>query len=348
MFRDQGTDIRAVASDLGVRYVLQGRFMATTERVRVTAALIDGTTGASLRSFKIDKTFDDPFQVIDDIAIGVVGELLPEISQRERARIRRKRQGSLTAFELYLQAIDALRKTSREACREAAGLLDQALTLQPDLAIAHARRATCAIQEGYSRWGDRPIEAIAAEAMEHASRALEIDPDEALACDALASAYQLVKNFAEAEYWARRAIELNPTCVAAYGTLITVLAMQGDSEDALAFHEQLQRISPRDPEISSALMGACMAHFFARNMQQAADAARRHAVLRPNWYGNRIFLAASFGHLGDTTQAARAVEKILELEPNMTRRAHRERTVLQRPEDVELLMDGLRLAGLPE
>lgn len=347
-FRGRIEDARTVASDLGVRYLLQGRFMATADRVRVSATLIDGQTGATLRSFRFDQLVNDPFEVIDDISIGVVGELIPEISQRERARIRRRRDGDMTSWELYLRALEAIRRTSPATCEQAIDLLNQALEIQPDLAIAHARRATCAIHEGYFGWGSRPIETIVAEAMEHASRALEIDPDEALACDALASAYQLVRNFTEAEYWARKAIDLNPTCVPAYGTLTTLLAMRGNPEEALTFYEQLLRISPRDPEISSAMMGACMAHFCTENMEAALEIARKHAVLRPNWYGNRIYIAATLGHLGESELAARAVESIHELEPGLSLSAHRKRTVLRRTQDIDLLIDGLRLAGLPE
>lgn len=346
--RKQNEDARSIAKDLGVRYVLQGRFMASSDRIRVTATLIDWLSGATLRSFRFDQMVSDPFQVIDDISIGVVGELIPEISQRERSRIRRRHDGDLTSWELYLRALDALRRTSPEACREASDLLNQAIDIQPDLAIAHARLATCAIHEGYFGWAKRPIETVVAEAMEHASRALEIDPDEALACDALASAYQLVKNFTEAEYWARKAIDLNPTCVPAYGTLVTLLAMRGEPAEALDFYDQLLRISPRDPEISSALMGACMAHFHSGDMGAALDAARKHAVLRPNWYGNRIYAAAALGHLGKKDLAAEAVRKIHELEPGLTVRDHRDRTVLQRDQDIERLINGLRMAGLPE
>lgn len=338
----------AAATDLGVRYVLRGAFLKADERIRLTATLLDGETGQYLKVFKVDRAFADLFTIIDALAAYVIGELLPEISLRELARARRKPPDDLGAWELYLSAQDLLRRNTWATCQEAARLLDLSTSRNPHFAPAHARRATALIHEGYYGWSDRPVADLAAEAIEHAQRARAADRDEALAYDALASAHQLVGHTDEAARLARQAIALSPTCIPAYGTLITTLAFQGEAAEAIRLFDRMTRISPRDPDVSSALMGLCIARFIARDLEAAARAAREHAVLRPNWYGNHVFLAAALGHIGDDAGARRSVARLRELLPNLTLASMRARTHLQRPEHVDFLIDGLRAAGLPE
>lgn len=341
-------DARRASSDLGVRYVLQGLFLRAEDRVRLNATLLDGETGQYLKAFKIDRAYSDLFRVIDEISIHVVAEIMPELAKRELERARRNRTADLDAWELYLRGQDLLRQNTWETCQQAARLLSVSVERDPSLAPAHARLATCSIHEGYYGWTGRPLTDVVSDAIAHARRALRADSGEALAYDALASAHQLAGRTEEAERYARQGIALSPICTAAYGTLITTLAFQGRSREAIALYDEMNLVASQDPERSSAVMGVCMARFLLGDHDGSAMLAREHIALRPNWYGNRIFLAASLGHLRQQDEAATAIADLLQLVPGLTLADMKRRTRLEKPEHVEHLLTGLRLAGLHE
>ena len=89
---------------------------------------------------------------------------------------------------------------------------------------------------------------------------------------------------------AKMAVELSPTCGAAYGTLVTSLAFMGEATDAEEVYLESQRVSPRDPERSGVVMGIAMAYFISRQYQKSVQASIDHSILRPNWYGNQVYL----------------------------------------------------------
>lgn len=346
--RDPLADAISTATALSVRYLLRGSFLIYGDRIRLNVALVDGVSGATLSNTRHDAEMGDPFDLIDQVAWAAVGELLPDISIEEQRRSRRASPGRFDVWSRYLLALEELRKHSEVGCAEAVARLEKIIADRPDYAVAYSRLATGLLHQGLFDWSPQSRETLFDQAFAHAQHALALDSSEALACDALASVYQFKGQIEEAEIWARRAVDLNPTCVAAYGTLTTSLAMKGDADEALEVYAQLRRVSPRDPDSASALMGACIAHFIKDDFAEAARAAREHETLRPNWYGNKTFLASSLAHLGNKAGARAALKKLLVQFPGYTVTRHRSNTLLRRPEDVEKLLEGLRLAGLPE
>lgn len=346
--RDPLADATSTAKALCVRYLLRGSFRIYQDRIRLNVTLVDGVSGATLSSARHDAEMDDPFDLIDKVAWATAGALLPDISLEEHRRSRRVSPGRFDVWSRYLLALELLREHSADSCEKAVASLEGIVRDRPDFAVAYARLATGLLHQGLFGWGARPRDDLFGEAFSHAQHALALDPSEALACDALASVYQFRGEIEEAGTWARRAIGLNPTCVAAYGTLATALAMQGDADGALETHAELIRVSPRDPDAASALMGACIAYFIKGDFAKAARAAREHETLRPNWYGNKTFLASSLAYLGDMVGAQDALKKLLVQFPGYSIEQHRSNTLLRRSEDIDKLLEGLRRAGLPE
>ena len=342
------TEARKVAAELGVQYILRGSFLTDGNQIRTTSTLEDGHTGDTFANFKFDRDINTLFEVIDDIASRVVGELLPMLSTRELNKMRGGVQRDWNAWQLYLAATELLRTHSVSDTQKAEILLKEAIALEPQFAVAHARLATCYLYDGYYGWSDLSKEELAEQAIAHAMTARSSDPYEALACDALASAFQLQDKHLDAEHWAKEAIAMCSTCVPAYSTLVTVLAQQGKAEEALNQFQRLQTVSPRDPDLSGALLGAAIAYFIQGDLQACVEAAQQHVVLRPNWYGNRLFLAAALALLGQKEAAAEAVRQLRNLVPWMTLSAYRSHTKLRRPDDVELVVKGLAIAGLPD
>src|SRR5262249_51815073 len=162
---------------LGVRYMLEGSVRKAGERVRITGQLIDAQSGAHLWAERFDGTLADVFDLQDRVAEGVVGAIEPALRGAEIERARRKPTGSLDAYALSLRAIPHLLTLTAEDNREALRLLEQALALDPDYAVALGLKAWCHLDACLRSWaGDDAAERAAGERA--ARRALAAGHDE--------------------------------------------------------------------------------------------------------------------------------------------------------------------------
>ena len=135
--------MRQVARDLGVRYVLEGGVRKAGNRLRITAQLIEAETGTHLWAEKYDGSLEDVFDLQDQITDKVVGIVEPSVRQSEIERSRQKRPENLGAYDLYLRALPYITAQMPEDIKSAMPLLEEALRLQPNYAIAHALIAWC-------------------------------------------------------------------------------------------------------------------------------------------------------------------------------------------------------------
>ena len=142
-YKGRAVDVRQVAKELGVRYVLEGSVRKAARRVRITGQLIDATTGAHLWAERFDGDLEDIFDLQDRITESVVGAIEPRMRKAEIERSRRKRPDSLDAYDLYLRALPHVYAMRPDDNTEALELLDRAISLDPGFAPALAYAAWC-------------------------------------------------------------------------------------------------------------------------------------------------------------------------------------------------------------
>ncbi len=130
-YKGKAVDVRQVARELGVRYVLEGSVRKAGGRMRITGQLIDTGTGAHIWAERFDGTLDDVFELQDQVASGVVGAIEPRLRQSEIERASRKPTDSLDAYDLYLRALALRDKHTDEAMCEVIVLLKRALAIDP-------------------------------------------------------------------------------------------------------------------------------------------------------------------------------------------------------------------------
>src|SRR5271154_1703011 len=143
VYKGKAVDIRQVGRELGVRYVLEGGVRKAGNRLRITGQLIEAETGAHIWADRFDGAVEDVFDLQDQITTAIVGILEPNIQRSEIERSRRKRPDSLDAYDLYLRALPHMTSVMPGEARIAAGLLRDALDLDPNYAAAHALLAWC-------------------------------------------------------------------------------------------------------------------------------------------------------------------------------------------------------------
>jgi len=347
-YKGRAVDVRDVARDLGVRYVLEGSVRRSGDRVRVTAQLIEGTSGAHLWAEKFEGAVADVFEFQDEITRSVIGLIEPRIRHAEIERARRKRPESLDAWDLYVQAVPIVYGANVLAYTDAIGLLDRALALEPDygpaLAFAswaHEKRSTFG---GQAPLGVDDIEA----ALALAQRALEVDPDDALAMALLG----WERIFFRADYaglaLCSRAVELNPNNRAVLDLTAVAHLFAGDLEQVIACGMRSLQLSPGAPDAYACIELMASAQFHAGRFEEAAEWAQRAIDLENASVYSHLFLAATYVQLGRIEEAQAEMKLALALRPDFTIafiKAHYPMRFQDRP---TRFYDGLRMAGMPE
>jgi TolB-like protein/class 3 adenylate cyclase len=171
-YKGKPVDVKQVAQELGVRYVLDGSVRKAGNRVRITGQLIDTTTGAHIWADRFDGALDDIFELQDQVASSVAGAIEPKLRQSEIDRASRKPAANLTAYDLYLRALAQSYRFNEEGFAEAIALARQALVIDPSYALAAALVGRCRHQQRVQGWGALSADDIA-EACRLARQALE-------------------------------------------------------------------------------------------------------------------------------------------------------------------------------
>jgi adenylate cyclase len=177
-YKGKPVDVKQVAQELGVRYVLEGSVRKAGNRVRITGQLIDTTTGAHIWAERFDGALDDIFELQDQVASSVAGAIEPKLRQSEIERASRKPTANLTAYDLYLRALAQSYRYTEEGLAEALVLARQALAIDPSYAPAAAMVAWCRGVQPSQGWVALSADDVA-EACRLARQALEAGRDDA-------------------------------------------------------------------------------------------------------------------------------------------------------------------------
>jgi adenylate cyclase len=246
-YKGRAVDVKQVAQELGVRYVLEGSVRKAGNRVRITGQLIDTTTGAHIWADRFDGAIDDIFELQDQVASSVAGAIEPKLRQSEIERASRKPVANLTAYDFYLRALAQSYRYTDEGLAEAVVLARQALAIDPSYAPAAAIVGWCRMEQRVQGWGALSDEDIG-EACRLARQALEAERDDAETISLAAWTLLLLANeVAMAAAALDRALALNPNAAHAWSARGHIHALRNQPEAAIEAVERARRLSPFDP-----------------------------------------------------------------------------------------------------
>ena len=347
-YKGRTVDEKQVGRELGVRYILEGSLRKAASRVRITGQLIDATTGMNLWSERFEGKVDDIFELQDQMTANVVGAIAPRLERAEIERAKHKPTESLDAYDYYLRAMANLHFGTRDAVDEALRLLYRAIELDSEYAPAYGMAAWCHLWRKINGWmNDRPREM--AEGTRLARRAVELGKDDAVALTRAGSALShLAGDLDGSVALLDRAKMLNPNLAAAWYLGGFVRVWRGDPDSAIAHFTQAMRLSPLDPEMYRMQAGMAAAHLFAKRFDDASSWAAKSFRDLPTFLIVEAFIAASHAHAGRTDEARRAMQHLRRLDPSFRISNLTDYLPIRRPQDLAILSDGLRKAGLPE
>jgi adenylate cyclase len=344
-YKGRSVDIRQVGRELGVRYVLEGSVRKAADRVRITAQLIDAETSAHIWADRYDRAVHDIFALQDEITLSTVAAIEPSVRQAEIERARRKRPENLDAYDLVLRATPLVDTGMPDGALQAVPLLERALLLEPNYALAHGQTAFCN-EILYLRAGRSNENRTTA--IRHAHTAIALGPDDAPSLVYAAIAIGLVEHDRPlALETFEAALAISPSAAWAYSWGSLILGWGAEAEQAIEWGERGIRLSPLDPWITAALHGISMGHFLRGRYEEAASAAQRAIRSKPGFSVSHMFLAAALAKLGRMKEANAAAERVMQLQPNFSCNGQCSAIgclpVLAVP-----LIEAMRAAGLPE
>jgi TolB-like protein len=312
VYRGKPADVRSIGRDLGVRYVLEGSIQPSGDQIRVTAQLIDATTGGHVWSNRYDRPATDLFKVQSDVTGKIAATLTGyegAVAEAERSLIRRKPPSDLTAYDTYLLGMEAKHTVTKEGLEEGERLLRKALELDPQLARAYVGLAY--VYEYRMDFGlGTPADNLA-KLIDAARNAVRLDPTDGETQLVLGHAFsyqglgdQALEQFAKAEALAPNNADLL-VLIAWY------LPQLGQSDRAVALVEKALQLNPNYPYWYN--QGLRYAYFFGRKF----DKSVRYAKLVTNPFAtDYAYLAAASAMTGDMATAKIAAANVARLDSN--------------------------------
>jgi TolB-like protein/class 3 adenylate cyclase len=339
-YKGKAVDVKQVAQELGVRYVLEGSVRNAGNRVRITAQLIDGLAGTHLWADRFDGSLDDIFDLQDRAALSVAGVIEPTLQAAETRRSQERPTNDLTAYDFYLRALPHWHSYQKDRIAQALDLLGKAIERDPDYGSALALAANCHHLLEVNGWVN-DLETNSRIGISLARRSLQAAPDDA---EVLASAAFSLGYFGEdidmAVELIDRCLALNPSFARGWLWSGVLRLMAGQPDMAIQHFETSMRLSPRHG-FAICLAGIGNAHFFNGRLEAAAAKLLASLEQFPNLAITYRLLAACYAHMGRLDEAREIVERLKTISAVLIPRL----TQFRSAEHRDLFLSGLRLAA---
>lgn len=343
-YKGKPVKIQQVGEDLGVRYVLEGSVQRSGDTLRVTAQLIDATTGHHLWSERYDLEMKGIFALQDDITMKVITALQVKLMEGEHARLLAKGTKNLQAYLKFLQAREIFLTVTKEGNVQARRLLEEVIALDPQFAPAYSVLGWITYVDVAVGLSKSPYESYK-QAFELAKKAVAMDDSFPTAHSLLGFLHvvmgrQYDKGIAECE----RAIALAPNSASAHIWMGQVLMLAGRHEEAIRHSEQALRLDPIAPGLYYRNLGS--AYFYAGRYEEAIAAHKKSLNRAPNDILTHLCLTTAYSWAGRLEEARAQAAEVLRIKPNFSVEERAKIGLYKNQADLERYLEGLRKAGL--
>lgn len=338
-YKGKPTDVRQIAHDLGVKYILEGSARRSDKRLRINVQLIDAAEGGNhVWAERFDRELADLFAVQDEVTRRVVESIAGKLNIG--AKTERYHPANLKAYDLVVRSRDQW-LVSKSANEEARVHLERAVTLDPNYCEAHLGLAWVLLSS-WLYWGESQ-EPNRSAALAMAERAVAIDPKDSDAHLCLGHALLHERRWDEAEMQYDISLQLNPNNAITYVFMADFLVVIGRPKQAVEAAAMALRLNPRPSG----------KYFWAIGFAQLADGQYENAVAtlrREETYRtpSRRLLAVALALLGRKDEAQDEARHFIASSPHWRISSWIENESFRNPQDAQFWHDAYRLAGLPE
>jgi len=344
-YKGKPIDIKRVAEEQGVQYVLEGSVQKAEDKLRITVQLIDAVKGRHLWAERFDRQAKDIFALQDEVVKNVFVELQVELTQGAVARFASKGTNSLEAWLLRVEGTGEFLKFTREGMIRARELYGAANKADPNWSRPIAVLASIDWYEAKNGWSASREKSIKS-GMELAERAIQMDPKDPLGYQALGNLYRLNGQAGRAIEMRRKAAELAPNDYLAVAGLATVLKDFGEDQEAVKLFERAMRLSPKHPWHVSYAYAVTL--YLVGRKEEAVQAFKKTIDLNPTHVLPLAFLAAVYVDLGRSGEAKATANHVMQLDPNFSATQLIKSHTFHDPEKDAQFRNLMHRAGLPE
>jgi len=317
-YKDKPVKIATVAEELGVQHVLEGSIQISSDKIRVTAQLIDAINGEHLWTERYDKSFTDIFKLVDDITFNIISETQSEILGESPGDPREGGTENLEAWLLYLQAQKHRRNQTKEGFHKAMELLEQALEKDPDFVNARTGRGWVIWHTGLKGYSETPDEALK-EAEEIAQQLVKNYPNNVNVNGLMIAVHMTNREFSEALALAEKNVEIEPNSAKTNADLAWVLLSNMQPDKAINQFEKAMRLDPYYPPWFLNVM--IRSYVLAGRYDEAKLAIQQQLQRSPGNFFNgqaHLNLAVVYSNLGEPEKAKAEIAKAIEIWPKNT------------------------------
>ncbi len=340
-YRGAAVDMKQVARELNVRFIVEGSVRRMGARIRINAQLIDVETGSHIWGEKFDRDMTELFAVQDQLVQTIVSTLVGRVQQSDAQRARRNPSASLAAYECVLKG-NALSWDDPDGLNEATRWFEKAIEIDPGYGHAHALLAAIC----WTKWQDDlgTSDATLQEGIVLAKRAVELDENESACFSSLGQGHLLRGSFDLAVQNLQRAVEINPNNQWSTADMGTILLAAGKTEEALTWLKRAREIDPYFDE-PWYWRSVGRTYMVLKRYEEALAAFR---TVQSRQYRISALMAGCYARLGDMDRARASAAECLLLKPDFCIERYMAKQPFKNPADAAVLAESMVLAGLPK
>jgi adenylate cyclase len=344
-YKGRAVDVKQVGRELGVRYVVEGSVRRMGDRVRITAQLIEASTGAHVWADRFDRAVAELFEVQDEVIRSIVASTQTQVVINEGVLAEQADRPDLRVWELAKRGWKNLYGLTAESLSEARRLGRAAVAADPMSSKGHQVIGAANFHLAFMGFAD-DREALADEALREAQEATRLDRRDEYSFWVLGMVLGiLLGRTDEAVAALKQALDINPNFSVAYGSLGTTLAIAGRAKESIEFTQTAMRLNPRDPSFFFRYSMLSLAYFSLEQFDQAREWADGAVARKADWWLGHALLTASREKLGDHDGAKEAATRFMAAFPRL--RAGELPIRLRSVAVREALEESLRSAGVP-
>ncbi len=342
-YKGKPIKVKQVAEELGVQYVLEGSVRKATDRLRITAQLIDALTGHHLWAERYDREQKDFFALQDEITLKILNSLHVKLTGGEQDRIYGKGTNNLDAYIKVLQGRDYFWRLNRESNILAKKMFEEAIAIDPKYPAPYWLLGMTHVMDAWFDWGKSKEESLS-RAIELAQKAISLDNLDSNAHGLLGAAHRMKGDHDKAIAEGKRAIELDPNSADAHVWLGIALNNADRAEEAVPLLERAIRLNPFAHTWYFLHMGN--AYQILGRYDEAITALQRALQLSPNNLLAHLSLTATYSRLGRDKEASAHAKEVLRISPDFSLDRFAEKLPYKNQNEKDQRINAWRKAGL--
>jgi TolB-like protein/Tfp pilus assembly protein PilF len=344
-YKRKPVKVQQVSKELGVRYVLEGSVRKAGDRVRITAQLIDATTGHHLWAERYDRELKDIFALQDEITMKIITAMQVKLTEGEGARVHAKGTDNLDAYLKFLQGLTHAVRLNPDDDVLAQRYLEEAIALDPEFASPYGGMGHIHLIEVKRGLSKSPQESIG-QAFKLAQMVLALDEYHHHGHILLGTIHLIKRQHEKAIASFERAVALSPNSFGGPYCLGEALSFAGRHQEAIPHFKKAIRLNPLDP--SMGLYGLGMAYIRMERYEEAITVFKKTLHYQPDMLPTHVRLAACYAALGREEEAHAEAAEVLRLNPKFSVKWQAKIIEIVDKAVKERYIDALRKAGLPD